>query len=56
MCRVFSRLESDDILWIAAFDDLVQAKQFIESLNTHWSRQYLVRDSAGNDVDLDEVE
>jgi LPS sulfotransferase NodH len=52
--RVFRQLESGEFVHVASRDELEQAVQLMEALNTHWPGEYVVRDSEGNEVDLTE--
>ena len=52
MYRVFRQLESGEFVHVASRDELEQAVQLMEALNTHWPGEYVVRDSEGNDVEL----
>jgi LPS sulfotransferase NodH len=49
---VFKQLGNGEFLHVASRDELEQAVQLVEALNTHWPGEYVVRDSEGNDVDL----
>ncbi|HMD06908.1 MAG TPA: hypothetical protein VKH63_05190 [Candidatus Acidoferrum sp.] len=51
---VFKKLENDEFVHVASREDLEQALQLVEALNAHWPAEYVVRDSAGNAVDLTE--
>jgi hypothetical protein len=48
---VFTKLGDGEFLYVASRDELEQAVQLIEALNANWPREYVVRDSGGNDVD-----
>jgi hypothetical protein len=52
MYRVFVQLDDCEFVIVACRDDLEETVQLIEGLNTYWPREYVVRDSEGNDVDL----
>jgi hypothetical protein len=48
---VFAKLGNGECVYVASRDDLKQAVQFAQELNDKWPREYVVRDSMGNDVD-----
>jgi hypothetical protein len=53
--KIFRKLETGELLLVASFDDLDQAKQLVESLNEHWPADYSVQDSvSAADIALDE--
>ena len=52
MYRVFVQLDDREFVIVARRDELEEAVQLIESLYAYWPREYVVRDSEGNDVDL----
>ena len=52
MYRVFVQLDDDEFVIVACRDELEEAVQLIERLYAYWPREYVVRDSEGNDVDL----
>ncbi len=52
MYRVFKRLENGELEHVAFRDELEQAVQLVETLSAQWPGEYAVRDSEGNDVDL----
>ena len=54
MYSVFAKLGDGEFLFVASRDELGQAVQLIEALNANWPREYVVRDSEGNEVDLKE--
>lgn len=56
MYRVFRQLENGEFVHVASREELEQAVQLVEKLNTHWPGEYAVRNSQGNDVDLAERE
>jgi hypothetical protein len=52
MYRILTQLEDGELLYVACRNQIVEAVELIEGLNTHWPREYIVLDSEGNDVDL----
>ena len=54
MYSVFVQLRDGEFLYMASRDDLEQAVQLVKALKASWSQEYVVRDSEGNDVDLEE--
>ena len=52
MYCVLVQLDDGEFVVVASRDELEAAVQVIEGLNAHWPREYVVRDSKGNDVDL----
>jgi hypothetical protein len=52
MYRIFAQLDDGQFLFVACRDELDVALELIEGLNAYWPREYVVRDSQGNDVDL----
>jgi len=50
--RVFTKLGDGEFLFVASREDLEQAAQLVQELNSSWPHEYVVRDSEGNDVDL----
>lgn len=54
MYSVFKQLENGEFVHIASRDELEQVVQLMETLNSHWPGEYVVRDSEGNDVDFTE--
>jgi hypothetical protein len=53
MYSVYAKLDEGDFLFVASREGLEQARQLLEELRTNWPREYVVRDSTGNDVVLD---
>lgn len=51
---VFAKLDDGEFLFVASREELEQASQLAEKLNSYWPHEYAVRDSEGNDVDLKE--
>jgi hypothetical protein len=52
--KVLYKLENGELLEIASMDDLIQAKQLLESFKEHWPGDYSIQDStSGADIDLD---
>lgn len=54
MYKVFRQLGNGEFVQVASREELEQAVQLVEELNDHWPGEYVVRDSEGNDVDLNE--
>lgn len=52
MYSVFTKLGDGDFLYVATRDNLEQAVQLADALNASWPRDYVVRDSQGNDIDF----
>jgi hypothetical protein len=52
MYSVFTKLRDGEFLLIDYRDDCRQAVQLVEELNANWPHKYVVRDSMGNEVDL----
>jgi hypothetical protein len=52
MYCVLVQLDDGEFVVVASRDELEEAVQLIEGLNAHWPREYVVRDSNGNDVEL----
>ena len=51
---VFVQLGDGEFLHVASREDLEQAVQLVKALKASWPQEYVVRDSEGNDVDLEE--
>jgi len=51
---VFVQLGDGEFLHVASRDDLEKAVQLVKALKASWPQEYVVRDSEGNDVDLEE--
>lgn len=52
MYQVMAQLDDGEFLIVAYRDNLEEAAELIEGLNSYWPREYLVCDSQGNEVDL----
>jgi hypothetical protein len=52
MYSVFVELVDGEFLHVASRDDLKQAVQLVGELKIFWPHEYVVRDSEGNDVEL----
>jgi len=52
MYSVFTKLYDGEFLYVDSRDELKQAVNLAEELNVTWPREYVVRDSTGNDVHL----
>ena len=52
MYHVFVQLDDCEFVTVACRDELEEAIHLIDGLNAYWPREYVVRDSEGNDVDL----
>jgi hypothetical protein len=50
MYFVLQRLENGEFLRVAVRDEPAPAVQLLETLNTLWPGEYVVRDSEGNDT------
>jgi len=48
MYSVFTKLGEGEFLFVASRDKLEQAAQLVQKLNATWPREYLIRDSKGN--------
>jgi hypothetical protein len=53
MYSVFVQLCDGEFLFIASREDLEEAVKLVEALGAQWPHEYVVRDSEGNDVDLE---
>ena len=42
---ILRKLENGEVLPVASRNDLAEAKQLAESLNSYWPAEYIVRDS-----------
>lgn len=51
MFRVFTRLGDGEFIFVASRDQLGQAMQLVQDLNTNWPQEYVVRDAEGNNVE-----
>jgi hypothetical protein len=51
MFSVFASLEEGEFVFVASRKQLGQALQLVHEFNTHWLREYVVRDSEGKEVD-----
>ena len=51
MFYIFEKLAEGGFIFVASRDELEEAAQFVEKLNASWPREYVIRDSQGNDVD-----
>jgi hypothetical protein len=54
MYTVFTKLGDGELLFVASRNEVEQAVRLAEELNETWPREYVVRDSEGNDVNLNE--
>jgi len=52
MYQVLVQLEGGELLYVASRNELEEAVQLIDGLNSYWPRKYVVHDSEGNKVDL----
>ena len=50
MYRIFKRLENGELQHVAFREEMKEAVQLAEQLNSHWPAEYVVRDSEGNHV------
>jgi hypothetical protein len=55
MISVLTKLGDGELIFVASRDQLGQARQLAQELNTGWPREYLVRDSEGRYVELNEI-
>jgi hypothetical protein len=55
MFSVLTRLGDGELIFVASRDQLGQARQLVQELNTGWPREYVVRNSEGRDVEADEI-
>jgi hypothetical protein len=51
---VLVHLGDGEFLFVASREELEQAAQLVLEFNANWPNEYVVRDSEGNDVDLNE--
>ena len=54
MYEVFTKLCDGEFIFITTCKELKQAAQLVEEFNTNFPHEYVVRDSAGNNIDLKE--
>jgi hypothetical protein len=54
MYSVFTKLADGDFLLVASFDELKQAARLVADFNESFPHEYLVRDSKGNNISLNE--
>ena len=52
MYSVFTKLGDGKLLFVASREELEQAAQLVQELYANWPKEYVVRDSIGNNVDL----
>jgi hypothetical protein len=52
MYRVLVQLEEGELLHVASRNELEEAVQLIEGLNSYWPREYVVLDPEGNNIDF----
>ena len=48
--KIFRKLDSGELLWMALRDSLEEAEQLVESFSEHWPGEYVIRE----DADLEE--
>ena len=53
MFSIFTILADGDFLFVAAREELADASQLVLELKAHWPNEYIIRDSRGNDLDLE---
>lgn len=53
MYSVFTKLGDGEFIFVAFCDNLEEALKLVKSLSAEWPREYVVRDSEGNEVDLE---
>jgi hypothetical protein len=51
MYSLFVQLGDGEFLQVASRNDLEEAVQLMDAFRASWPREYVVRDSDGNDVD-----
>jgi hypothetical protein len=51
MYSVFTKLGDGEFLFVASRDELLQAANLVQELNANWPREYVVRDSKGNEIE-----
>jgi len=54
MYSVFTKSADGEFLFMASFEELKQAAQLVEEFNVNFPHEYIVRDSNGDNVDLNE--
>ena len=52
MYKVLVQLDDREFVIVACRNELKEAVHLIEGLNAYWPREYIVRDSEGDEVDL----
>jgi hypothetical protein len=52
MYRILAQLSDGEFMFVASRNELEEVRQLIEGLNAYWPKEYVVRDSQGNDVNL----
>ena len=50
MYSIFKRLENGELQHVAFRDEMEEAVQLAERLNSQWPAEYVVRDAEGNHV------
>jgi hypothetical protein len=54
MYTVFAKHINDEFIFIASCKELQDAIQIVKEFKLHFPREYVVRDSEGNDIDVRE--
>jgi hypothetical protein len=52
MYTVFTRDSDGEFLFVASRDNLTEAVQLAEELHANWPHEYVVRDSSGNNTNV----
>jgi hypothetical protein len=52
MYQVLVQLDDREFVVVACRDEVKEAVHLIEELSAYWPREYVVRDSEGNNIDL----
>lgn len=52
MYQIFVQMDGGEFMVVASRDQLRDAVQLVQGLNAYWPRQYVLRDSEGNILDL----
>jgi hypothetical protein len=52
MYRVLVQIHGDEYIFVASRAELDEAIRLVDGLRIYWPREYVVRDSEGNEIDL----
>ena len=52
MYRVLVQIRGNEYIFVASREELDEAVKLVDGLRVCWPREYVVRDSEGNDMDL----